>query len=165
MLEALISGTHDPETLAGLAYGAPRRKLPRLREALEGGFTGHHALIVSQMLASIDFLDETVAMLSELVEALVTPFSRQVELLDTIPGVNRRSAELLLAEIGADMSRFASHRHLASWAGLCPPLPRPRPGLFHRRQAQHAERYKNRLVRQLERLGHKVTIEPLTEAA
>jgi hypothetical protein len=120
MLDALIRGTHDPETLADLAKGKLRRKLPQLREALEGRFTGHHALIVAQMLASIDCLDETVAALSERIEELIAPFSREVELLDTIPGVDRKTAELLLAEIGPDMSRFPSHRHLASWAGLCP---------------------------------------------
>jgi transposase len=241
MLDALVSGTHDPELLAELARGALRRKLPQLREALEGRFTGHHALIVAQMLASIDFLDETVAALSARIEELVAPFSRQVELLDTIPGVDKKTAELLLAEIGPDMSRFPNHRHLASWAGLCPgnnesagkrKSGRTRKGskwlragltesakaaartkgtylsahyhrikgrrgpgkatvavahsilvaayymlergvpyhdlgedYFHRRQAEHAERYKNRLVRQLERLGHKVTLEPLPEAA
>jgi transposase len=120
MLDALVSGTHDPELLAELARGALRRKLPQLGEALEGRFTGHHALIVAQMLASIDFLDETVAALSARIEQLVAPFSRQVELLDTIPGVDKKTAELLLAEIGPDMSRFPNHRHLASWAGLCP---------------------------------------------
>lgn len=241
MLDALISGSHDPAVLADLAKGALRKKLPALREALEGRFTGHHALLVSQMLAQIDFIDETVATLSERIEELTAPFSRELELLDTIPGVDRRTAELLLAEIGPDMSRFPSPGHLASWAGLCPGqhesagkqrsgktrkgsrwlrgaltesakavvrtkgtylsaryhriksrrghakatiatahkiltaayhvldrgLPYQELGedFFYRRDAQNAERYRRRLIRQLERLGHKVTLEPLPEAA
>ena len=106
MLDALISGTHDPEVLADLAKGTLRKKIPALREALEGRFTGHHALLVGQMLSQIDFLDETIATLSERIAELTRPFSRELELLDTIPGVDKRAAEMLLAEIGPDMSRF-----------------------------------------------------------
>jgi transposase len=120
MLDALISGTHDPEVLAELARGKLRQKIPALEEALEGRFTGHHALLVGQMLAQIDFLDETIQTLSERVEELTRPFWRELELLDTIPGVDRRAAEMILAEIGADMSRFPTEHHLASWAGMCP---------------------------------------------
>ena len=120
MLDALISGTHDPEVLAELARGALRKKIPALREALQGRFTGHHALLVGQMLAQIDFLDETIQTLSERIEELTRPFSRELELLDTIPGVDKRAAEMLLAEIGPDMSRFPTDAHLASWAGMCP---------------------------------------------
>ena len=120
MLDAMISGTHDPALLAELAKGALRKKIPALREALEGRFTGHHALLVGQMLAQIDFLDETIATLSERVEELTHPFSREIELLDTIPGVDKRAAEMLLAEIGPDMSRFPTDAHLASWGGMCP---------------------------------------------
>ena len=120
MLDALISGTHDPEILAELAKGALRKKIPALREALQGRFTGHHALLIGQMLAQIDFLDETIATLSERIEELTRPFSRELELLDTIPGVDKRAAEMLLAEIGPDMSRFPTDAHLASWAGMCP---------------------------------------------
>ena len=120
MREALISGTHDPEVLAELAKGALRKKIPALREALAGRFTGHHALLVGQMLAQIDFLDETIQTLSERVEELTRPFPRELELLDTIPGVDRRAAELLLSEIGPDMSHFPTDAHLASWGGLCP---------------------------------------------
>src|SRR5450755_238473 len=120
MLDALISGTHDPEVLADLAKGALRKKIPALREALQGRFTGHHALLIGQMLAQIDFLDETIQTLSERVEELTRPFSREIELLDTIPGVDQRAAEMLLAEIGPDMSRFPTDAHLASWGGMCP---------------------------------------------
>ncbi len=120
MLEALVSGTHDPEVLAELAKGALRRKLPQLREALEGRFRAHHALIVGELLAHIDYLDEVIARLSEEVERRIAPFAAEVALLDTIVGVDRRAAEVILAEIGPDMSRFPTHRHLASWAGRCP---------------------------------------------
>jgi transposase len=120
MLDALISGTHDPDALADLAEGALRKKIPALREALQGRVTGHHALLIGQMLAQIDFLDETIATLSERIEELTRPFSRELQLLDTIPGVDRRAVEMLLAEIGPDMSRFPTDAHLASWGGMCP---------------------------------------------
>ena len=120
MLEALVSGTHDPEVLADLARGVLRRKIPALQEALEGRFRAHHALMVSQMLAHIDYLDEAVETLSAEIERLIAPFSEKVQLLCTIPGVDRRSAEMILAEIGPDMQRFRTHRHLASWAAICP---------------------------------------------
>lgn len=120
MLDALVAGTHDPELLAELARGRLRAKLPQLREALAGNFTAHHALLVGEILAHIDYLDEAVARLSAEVERVLGPFAAKVDLLDTIPGVNRRTAEVLLAEIGPDMSRFPSAAHLASWAGMCP---------------------------------------------
>jgi transposase len=75
MLDALISGTHDPDVLADVAKGTLRKKIPALKEALEGRFTGHHALLAGQMLAQIDFLDETIATLSEQIEELTRPFS------------------------------------------------------------------------------------------
>jgi hypothetical protein len=76
--------------------------------------------MVGRMLAHIDYLDESIAELSIEIERVIAPFSEEVELLDTIPGVDRRTAEVLIAEIGADMSQFPTHRHLASWAGICP---------------------------------------------
>jgi transposase len=121
MLDALVAGTRDPEVLADLARGGLRKKLPALREALEGRFDAKHALIVGQILAHIDFLDEAIARLSEAIEEQLGPFGNaQVELLCTIPGIQRRAAEVILAETGAEVSAFASAGHLASWAGLCP---------------------------------------------
>jgi transposase len=121
MLEALVAGTHDPEVLADLARGRLRAKLPALREALEGHFrTEHHGLMIAQVLAHIDFLDESVATLSARIEEVIAPFWSQVELLCSIPGVQQRTAEAIIAEIGVDMTRFATAGHLASWAGMCP---------------------------------------------
>jgi transposase len=241
MLDALISGTHDPALLAELAKGALRKKIPALREALQGRFTGHHALLIGQMLAQIDFLDETISTLSERVEELTRPYSREIELLDTIPGVDKRAAEMLLAEIGPDMSRFPTEHHLASWGGMCPgqresggkkhsaatrkgskwlrgtltecskaivrtkgtylsaryhriksrrghakatvatghkiltaayhvlnqgvPYNELGEEFFYRRDTENTQRYRRRLVHQLERLGHKVTLEPVEYAA
>jgi transposase len=120
MLDALVAGTTDPEVLAELAKGKLRAKIPALREALVGRFDAQHALIVSAILAHLDFLDEQIQLLSDEIEAQLRPFAAAVELLCTIPGVQRRTAEAVLAEIGTDMSRFPSERHLASWAGQCP---------------------------------------------
>jgi transposase len=120
MMQALVAGTTDPAMLADLAKGRLREKLPALREALAGSFRAHHAFLVSQMLAHVDYLDEAIQGASLQIEALMSPFAAEIERLDTIPGVNRRTAEVLIAETGADMSRFPTAKHLASWAGLCP---------------------------------------------
>lgn len=120
MLRAMVAGERDPEILAELAKGKLRRKLPELAEALEGRFRGHHALLVGEILAKLDYLDEAIERLSAEIERVLAPFAVQVELLDTIPGVDRRMAEALIAEIGVDMSRFGSAGRLASWAGICP---------------------------------------------
>jgi transposase len=224
-----------------LARGRLRSKLPALGDALEGSFSSHHALMVGKILAHVDYLDESIGELSDEVERVIAPFSEKVELLDTIPGVNRRMAETLIAEIGVDMSQFPTHRHLASWAYGCAPAkrgvcgPTLRSGktpkgskwlrsaltesaraaarskgtylaahyarLRGRRGSKKAavavghsilvicyhvlergvpyeelgedyfdrqrsgERYTKRLVRQLERLGHKVILEPLPQSA
>jgi transposase len=120
MLEALVQGTSDPVVLAELARGRMRAKLPALRQALVGHFRPHHAFLTTQILAHLDHLEEAVATLSARIEAVLAPFADAVQRLDTIPGVNQRTAEVLIAEIGVDMNRFPSDRHLASWAGLCP---------------------------------------------
>jgi transposase len=120
MLDALVAGTRDPEVLAELARGRLRAKIPALRQALEGRFSGHHALIVGQILAKLDFLDEAIATLSSEIDRVIAPFDAELELLDTIPGVDRRIAQCLIAEIGVDMGRFETSGRLASWAGLCP---------------------------------------------
>jgi transposase len=120
MLDGLVSGTTDPEVLADLAKGRLRQKIPALREALEGRFSDLHALLIGAILAHLDFLDEQIDRLSEAIEERIAPFEAAVELLSSIPGVQRRTAEVIIAEIGPDMSLFPSARHLASWAGQCP---------------------------------------------
>jgi transposase len=120
MLDALVHGTTDPVVLADLAKGRLRQKLPALREALEGRFDELHALLIGAILAHLDFLEAQIGRLSDAIEERLAPFEAAVELLCTIPGVQRRSAQNILAEIGTDMSVFPSARHLASWAGQCP---------------------------------------------
>ncbi len=120
MLNALVAGTTDPTVLAELAKGKLRQKLPALREALEGRFDAEHGIVVGAILAHIDFLDEQITLLSQAIEEQIRPFVSAIELLCTIPGVQRRTAEVIVAEVGADMSVFPSAGRLASWAGLCP---------------------------------------------
>jgi len=239
MLAALVEGTRDPAVLADLARGQLRKKLPQLRAALEGHFRAHHALLVGELLAHIEYLEDAIARLSQELEERLRPFAAEIDLLDTIPGINRRGAEVLLAELGADMTRFPTARHLASWAGRCPGnhesagkrgpgrtrkgskwlaatliecanaaarskrtylasqyarikgrrghkkaigavahsilviayhvLKRGRPyaelGPEYLLRRDNTEAYTKRLVRQLERLGHKVVLEPLVATA
>ncbi|WP_413804555.1 IS110 family transposase [Streptomyces sp. OE57] len=120
MLEALIAGERDPRVLAEMAKASMRAKREILVQALTGRFTDHHAFLARTMLGRIDAVTATEARLSEEITRQLAPFRRQVELLTTIPGVNAKSAEVILAEIGVDMSRFPSAAHLASWAGMCP---------------------------------------------
>jgi transposase len=120
MLDALINGTTDPEVLAELAKGKLRKKLPALKEALQGRFDHLHALWIGAILAHIDFLDEQIDRLSEAIEEQVRPFAPAVELICSMPGFQRRGAECIIAEIGTDMSVFPTEKHLASWAAQCP---------------------------------------------
>jgi transposase len=120
MLDALVQGTTDPEVLADLAKGRLRAKLPALREALEGRFDQLHAVWIGAILNHLDFLDEQIASLTEAIGEQIAPFEKAVELLCTIPGVQRRTAEAIIAEIGVDMSVFPDAKHLASWAAQCP---------------------------------------------
>jgi transposase len=120
MVEALIAGERDAAVLAGLALGRMRPKIPALAEALVGRFAAHHAAVARAILDHIDFLDATIARLDEEVAARLGPFRGAVELLQTIPGVGRTVAEVIVAETGADMSRFPTPGHLAAWAGVAP---------------------------------------------
>ena len=120
MLRGLVAGTHDPAALAELARGTLRKKIPALREALHGRFSAHHALLVGAILAKLEFLESVITELSAEIERVIAPFAPAVELLRTIPGVDHRTAEALVAEIGVDMGRFGAARRLASWAGICP---------------------------------------------
>lgn len=120
MIEALIHGTKDAEVLADLARGRLKAKLPELRKALEGRFRGHHAFLAIQILAHIDYLEEAIAQGSQQIEEEMRPFAAEAERLQTIAGVGRKTAEIIVAEIGVNMKQFPSARHLASWAGMCP---------------------------------------------
>jgi transposase len=120
MLTALVEGTTDPEVLAQLAIGRLRAKIPALRQALASRFSGHHALIVASILSKLDFLEELIDRLSVEIEAVIAPFAHQVELVDTVPGIDVRTAQGILAEIGVEMSVFGTASRLASWAAICP---------------------------------------------
>ena len=120
MLEGLVAGSAEPATLAQFARGRIREKIPQLERALAGYFAAHQRFMVAQQLAHIDDLDDAIQHVSAEVAQRLAPFEPILERLDGIPGVGRRTAEILLAEIGTNMSRFPSAGHLASWAGMCP---------------------------------------------
>ena len=121
MLEAMLAGESDPVVLAELAKGRMRSKIPALTDALRGSFrVAHHGVLVRQILAHIDFLDHQLAELDEQITTLVADYEPIIERLETIPGVARKCAVGMIAEIGVDMSVFATPAHLASWAGICP---------------------------------------------
>lgn len=120
MIDALLHGTTDPEVLANLARGRLRSKLPALQQALRGQFRRHHAFLVSQILAKIDFLEEAMATLTDAIDEQVRPFEPAVTRLMTIPGLARRNAITVFAETGGNMRAFPSAAHLCSWAAMCP---------------------------------------------
>ncbi|MDX3762817.1 transposase [Streptomyces sp. AK02-04a] len=120
MLTALIDGERDALVLAQMAKARMRPKIPALIEALTGNFGEHHAFLCRLHLERIDQLKAAIAGLSARIEEEMHPFARQLELLETIPGVGRATAEIIVAETGADMDRFRTAGHLASWAGVCP---------------------------------------------
>jgi len=120
MMRALIAGQDDPAAMADLAKRRMRAKIPDLTKALTGRFRDHHAFLLERMLDHIEAQEADIAALDKRIGQLLNPFATQVELLRSIPGVDRRSAEVILAEIGPDMSVFPTPAHLASWAGMCP---------------------------------------------
>jgi transposase len=120
MLEALIQRVDDPARLAEMARGRMRAKIPALRLALQGHVTEHHRFQLRLLLDQVRSLDGLIERLNAQVEAVLAPFSAAVERLRTIPGVDSRAAEVIVAEIGADMAPFATAAHLCSWAGMSP---------------------------------------------
>jgi transposase len=120
MLKALIAGERDGAVLAEMAKGTLRKKRDALGEALTGRFTEHHAFLLRQILAHVEFLDGAIVDCDRRIEEHTRPFAAALEQLTSIPGVARRGAESLLAEIGADMKQFPTAQHLASWACICP---------------------------------------------
>jgi len=120
MLEALVAGSTDAAAMAEMAKGKLRRKIPELERALEGRLAQHQRFMIARQLAHIDFLDEAIEHTSAEIADRVRPFEPQIGRLEGIPGVGRRTAEEIMAEVGPEVDRFPSAGHLASWAGMCP---------------------------------------------
>jgi transposase len=128
MLDALVAGQRDPVVLAGLARGVLRNKTDDLRLALAGRFTDHHGQMIAWHLARIDHLDQMLSQVKDKIgrvgaeasTGLAAPFTTQIELLMSIPGIGERVAAVVISEIGVDMARFPTAKHLAAWAGLAP---------------------------------------------
>ena len=120
MLQAIVEGNTDPEAMADLAKGLLRKKRPQLISALAGRVKPHHRFLIAEQVSQIEYLEEAIQRINTEVEERLRPFELQVKHLDSIPGISRQIAEVLLAEMGWDMTRFPSDKHLASWAGMCP---------------------------------------------
>ncbi len=120
MLEALIAGERNPATLADLARRRLRSKIPALTEALNGRFTDHHAFLARMHLNLIDQHTAAIGQLTDRIEVVIEPFQGFRDLIATIPGIGPLNADIIVAETGADMSRFPTAAHLASWAGTAP---------------------------------------------
>lgn len=120
MIEALIAGEQDVETMAQMARRRMRAKLPQLRLALDGRVSEHHRFLLRMLLEQYDGIDKQVQRLTERIEKVCVPFAPAIEKIVEIPGYDQTSAQNVVAEIGSDMSRFASDDHLCSWATICP---------------------------------------------
>jgi transposase len=123
ILRALLDGERDITVLVALSKGRLRNKQDELARALKGNLSEHHCWLLSELLVQLDFLDEQIEKVEQQIEAklaLMPGFPEAVRLLDTIPGLDRHLAILIIAEIGVDMSRFPSDRHITAWAGVAP---------------------------------------------
>jgi transposase len=120
MLDALVAGETDAAALAQLARRKLRDKIPQLERALQGQFGPHQRVLVAQQLAHIDSLNAIIDQVSAEIAERVRPFEEAIAQVDTVTGIGRRTAEVLVAEVGTDLARFRTPGHLASWAGLCP---------------------------------------------
>ena len=120
IIEALVDGSTDAATMADLAKGNLRAKLPQLERALTGQVRAHQRFLIAHQLAHLDGLDELIEQLSQEIAERLRPFEEKIERLDAISGVGQRTVEVFLAEIGTDVARFPSAAHLASWVGICP---------------------------------------------
>jgi transposase len=120
MLEGLIQGEENPLKLADLAQRKLRAKIPELEKALQGHLTEHHRFMLQLLCKQLAQEEELIAELDRKIREQTCPFALEIDRLDAIPGVDRRVAEVVLAEVGADMKPFPTHQNLASWAGMCP---------------------------------------------
>jgi transposase len=120
MIEALIAGKTEPEALAALAHGRIRASAAELEAALRGRVTAHHRFMLRLHLNHLDAVDVAISSIDKEVDLNVEPFRVAIEMLTTIPGIGSLAAEVIVAEIGIDMSRFETEGNLISWAGLCP---------------------------------------------
>jgi transposase len=120
MLAAIVAGGDDPAALAGLARGSLRGKAPELERAPRGLVTDHHRFLLRTRLRQVEQLEGLIAEYAARIEAVTVPFAEAAARLETIPGLGGRAAEVIVAEIGADMTAFPTAGHLASWAGMCP---------------------------------------------
>jgi transposase len=122
ILAAMIDGETEPRLLADMARGRLRAKIPELTEAVTGHFDAHHAQLARSILHRLELVETALAELDSVIALACTPWAHQMELLQTIPGVGQRVAEVFIAETGGDMSRFPSAAHLAAWTGLAPAI-------------------------------------------
>ncbi len=120
MMDALVAGERDPGVLADLARTRMRTKIPMLREAFEGRFGDHHSFLLASMLAHIDAIDADITAIEDRIGQQINPFADAVARLDAIPGVGATAAQVIIAEIGVDMTRFPTAGHLSSWARFAP---------------------------------------------
>lgn len=120
MIGRIIAGQSDPEQLAQLARSKLRAKIPQLRLALEGRITDHHRFMLKVLWKELEFVEELIREVEARIDAMTRAFSEEIARLTQIPGIERRVAQTLMAEIGPDMSPFPSDAHLVSWAGMCP---------------------------------------------
>jgi transposase len=120
MLKALIAGERNPVTLAGLALGRLKGKRDALEQVLVGRFTEHHAFLLRTLLTHLEFLEAQISEFDRRIATATASMMPALERLDTIPGVARRGAEQIIAELGDDMGRFPTAEHAASWTGICP---------------------------------------------
>lgn len=120
ILAELVKGNTDAALLADLAKGRLREKQAKLEKALVGNLKPHHRFMLAQHLSHIEFLDEAITKLDEQIAELMRPFEAQLVAWDSLPGINRRIAEIVIAEVGPDLKPFANAQQFASWAGMCP---------------------------------------------
>jgi transposase len=146
MLDALAAGERSSRVLAQLARSVLRRKISALEEAFTGHFTEHHAFLLSKMLARIDALDADIAELDARIEAMIAPFASAVDRLDEIPGIGPIAAAIILAEVGLDMTRFPTARHLCSRAKFTPGVKESAGKKKGRGSTGHGNRYLARVL-------------------